>query len=69
MVQDNEIVNDGADERMLNENEDAEKLTGKKEEIKFIPAEKNGDAKIDIGEVDKKVFTLSYIYYFYEIIS
>lgn len=54
MVQD-DIVLDGADERMLN-NDDGEKLTGKKEEIKFLPADqKNGDAKIDIGEVDKKV--------------
>lgn len=56
MVQD-DITHDGAEEKMLNnENDDAEKLTGKKEEIKFIAADhKNGDAKIDIGEVDKKV--------------
>ncbi|KAL5285120.1 SLC3A2 family protein [Megaselia abdita] len=56
MVQEGDITQDGADERMLNnENDDVEKLTVKKEEIKFIPADqKNGDAKIDIGEVDKK---------------
>ncbi|KAL5285122.1 SLC3A2 family protein [Megaselia abdita] len=58
MVQEGDITQDGADERMLNnENDDVEKLTVKKEEIKFIPADqKNGDAKIDIGEVDKKAF-------------
>lgn len=62
MVQDGDITHDGADERMLNqENDDAEKLTTKKEEIKFIPSEKNGDAKIDIGEVDKKVGFLSFV--------
>lgn len=62
MVQD-DITQDGAEERMLNnENDDAEKLTGKKEEIKFIPADKkNGDAKIDIEVADKKVGFLSYL--------
>lgn len=62
MVQDGDITQDGAEERMLNENDDAEKLTGKKEEIKFITADrKNGDAKIDIEVADKKVGLLSYL--------
>lgn len=58
MVQDGDIVQDGAEERMLNEN-DSEKLTGKKGEIKFIRGEaKNGDAKIDMEFPDKKVCSL-----------
>lgn len=55
MVQDGDIVQDGAEEKMLNENDDSDKLTSKQGEIKFIRSAKNGDAKIDIELPDKKV--------------
>lgn len=55
MVQE-EINNDGADEQMLGA-EDNEKLAEKREEVKFIKGgdHQNGDAKIDIGNVNGKV--------------
>lgn len=44
-----DTVNDGADEQMLRV-EDNDKLTGKRDEVKFIKGDhQNGDAKIDIG--------------------
>uniref|UniRef100_A0A1I8M8W0 alpha-glucosidase n=1 Tax=Musca domestica TaxID=7370 RepID=A0A1I8M8W0_MUSDO len=57
MVQE-EINNDGADEQMLGA-EDNEKLAEKREEVKFIKGgdHQNGDAKIDIGNVNGKAFT------------
>lgn len=56
MVQE-EINNDGADEQMLGA-EDNEKLAEKREEVKFIKGgdHQNGDAKIDIGAVNGKVY-------------
>ncbi|XP_055382107.1 uncharacterized protein LOC129612489 isoform X2 [Condylostylus longicornis] len=47
-----DAVADGADEKMLG-NED-KNLIGKKEEVKFITGDQqNGDAKIDIGTINK----------------
>lgn len=59
----NDNIEDGAAETMLGNNE-KEQLAEKKEEVKFIPADhKNGDAKIDIGGLEKvkrkKVFLVS----------
>lgn len=55
MVKENgEPVVDGADERMLG-SDDKETLALKGIEVKFISSDqnKNGDAKIDIGNVEK----------------
>lgn len=55
MVQEDTIVNDGADEQMLGA-DDNEKLAAKRDEVKFIKGDhQNGDAKIDIGAVNGKV--------------
>lgn len=52
MVQNGDGVSDGAEEKMLN-NEEKENLA-KKDEVKFISGDQqNGDAKIDIGTLDK----------------
>uniref|UniRef100_A0A0K8TTJ8 alpha-glucosidase n=1 Tax=Tabanus bromius TaxID=304241 RepID=A0A0K8TTJ8_TABBR len=52
MVQNGDNVMDGADEKMLTSDE-KERLA-KKEEVKFISGDQqNGDAKIDIGTLDK----------------
>uniref|UniRef100_A0A1I8PS20 alpha-glucosidase n=1 Tax=Stomoxys calcitrans TaxID=35570 RepID=A0A1I8PS20_STOCA len=56
MVQE-EVNNDGADEQMLGA-DDNDKLAGKRDEVKFIKGgDQNGDAKIDIGNVNGKAFT------------
>lgn len=49
-----EVVQDGADEKMLNHDE-KEALALKNIEVKFISGDPsvNGDAKIDIGNVEK----------------
>lgn len=49
----NEIVEDGADEKMLSADE--KEQLAQKDEVKFIPANdrSNGDAKIEIGRIDK----------------
>ncbi|XP_013097525.2 maltase 2 isoform X1 [Stomoxys calcitrans] len=53
MVQE-EVNNDGADEQMLGA-DDNDKLAGKRDEVKFIKGgDQNGDAKIDIGNVNGK---------------
>ncbi|XP_036323680.1 4F2 cell-surface antigen heavy chain isoform X1 [Rhagoletis pomonella] len=59
MVADQNGLNDGADEQMLNGAEDNDKLADKREEVKFIKGgdHQNGDAKIDIGGVNGKAFT------------
>ncbi|XP_037909733.1 4F2 cell-surface antigen heavy chain isoform X3 [Hermetia illucens] len=44
-------INDGADERMLKDEE--KQNLAKKDEVQFISGNQNGDAKIDIGAVDK----------------
>lgn len=46
-------VEDGADEKMLGADE--KEQLARKDEVKFIPAtdRSNGDAKIDIGRIDK----------------
>lgn len=45
-------VEDGADEKMLGV-DDKEQLA-RKDEVKFIPSDRsNGDAKIDIGNIEK----------------
>lgn len=48
-----DTIEDGADDPMLSGEEKVQ--LAKKEEVKFISGSdrKNGDAKIDIGEVDK----------------
>uniref|UniRef100_A0A1A9VYC9 alpha-glucosidase n=1 Tax=Glossina austeni TaxID=7395 RepID=A0A1A9VYC9_GLOAU len=52
-----DTVNDGADEQMLRV-EDNDKLTGKRDEVKFIKGDhQNGDAKIDIGGTPTPAFT------------
>lgn len=50
-----DAIEDGADDPML-EGEEKSQLA-KKEEVKFTSASdrKNGDAKIDIGDVDKVI--------------
>lgn len=52
-----DAIEDGADDPML-EGEDKAQLA-KKEEVKFTSASdrKNGDAKIDIGDVDKVILS------------
>lgn len=57
-----DTIEDGADDPML---EGEEKQLAKKEEVKFTSASdrKNGDAKIDIGDVDK-VIRVSCIFHF-----
>lgn len=56
-----DTIEDGADDPML-EGEEKSQLA-KKEEVKFTSASdrKNGDAKIDIGEVDKVKFELKFM--------
>lgn len=55
MVQEENTINDGADEQMLSA-EDNEKLAAKREEVKFIKGDQqNGDAKVDIGNINVKV--------------
>lgn len=54
MVRDkSDKVDDGADESMLAGDDKAQ--LARKDEVKFIPADHtiNGDAKIDIGAIDK----------------
>lgn len=53
----NEIVEDGADEKMLSADE--KEQLAHKDEVKFIPANdrSNGDAKIEIGRIDKVCIT------------
>uniref|UniRef100_A0A1A9WB84 alpha-glucosidase n=1 Tax=Glossina brevipalpis TaxID=37001 RepID=A0A1A9WB84_9MUSC len=52
-----DTVNDGADEQMLRV-EDNDKLTGKRDEVKFIKGDhQNGDAKIDISGTPTPAFT------------
>lgn len=64
----NEIVEDGADEKMLSA-DDKEQLA-QKDEVKFIPANdrSNGDAKIEIGRIDKVCNNWNIIYCFFSLI-
>lgn len=48
----NENIEDGADEKMLG-GDDKQQLA-RKDEVKFIASDRsNGDAKIDIGQIEK----------------
>uniref|UniRef100_A0A1L8DF91 alpha-glucosidase n=2 Tax=Nyssomyia neivai TaxID=330878 RepID=A0A1L8DF91_9DIPT len=47
-----DMSEEGADEKMLGAGEEEQQNLAKKEEVKFI-SEQNGDAKIDIGAIDK----------------
>ncbi|XP_031620255.1 maltase A2 isoform X2 [Contarinia nasturtii] len=52
----NDTIEDGADEKMLGV-DDKEQLA-RKDEVKFIPSDRsNGDAKIDIGNIEKSTFS------------
>ncbi|GAB0088716.1 4F2 cell-surface antigen heavy chain [Sergentomyia squamirostris] len=49
-----DMSEEGADERMLGVGEEEQQNLAKKEEVKFISGDQqNGDAKIDIGAIDK----------------
>lgn len=53
MVKEENFVPDGADEEMLGSGTGDEKLTGRRDEVKFIKGDhQNGDAKIDIGNIN-----------------
>lgn len=53
----NDLVEDGADEKMLSADE--KQQLAQKDEVKFIAASvgTNGDAKIEIGRVEKVCMT------------
>ncbi|XP_017846334.1 uncharacterized protein LOC108602698 isoform X1 [Drosophila busckii] len=60
MVKEDNLAADGADEEMLGTNGVEDKLTERRDEVKFIKGDqKNGDAKIDIGNLNggKQAFT------------
>lgn len=49
-----ENVEDGADEKMLGGGGDDKEQLARKDEVKFIASDRsNGDAKIDIGTIEK----------------
>uniref|UniRef100_A0A1B0GJZ3 alpha-glucosidase n=1 Tax=Lutzomyia longipalpis TaxID=7200 RepID=A0A1B0GJZ3_LUTLO len=49
-----DMSEEGADEKMLGAGEEEQQKLAKKEEVKFISGDQqNGDAKIDIGAIDK----------------
>lgn len=50
----NDSVEDGADEKMLGVDE--KEQLARKDEVKFIASDRsNGDAKIDIGSIEKVI--------------
>lgn len=57
----NDLVEDGADEKMLSSDE--KEQLAQKDEVKFIPANNgsNGDAKIEIGAINKVCTTKYWI--------
>lgn len=55
MVKEENFAVDGADEEMLGAGTADEKLTERRDEVKFIKGDQqNGDAKIDIGNLNGK---------------
>lgn len=53
MVKEESFVADGADEEMLGTGAADEKLAERRDEVKFIKGDhQNGDAKIDIGNLN-----------------
>lgn len=55
MVKEENFAADGADEEMLGAGTADEKLTERRDEVKFIKGDQqNGDAKIDIGNLNGK---------------
>lgn len=53
-------VEDGADEKMLSVDE--KEQLARKDEVKFIASDRsNGDAKIDIGNIEKVQYTFTII--------
>lgn len=56
----NDAVDDGADQKMLDADE--KEQLARKDEVKFIKSDRsNGDAKIDIGNIEK-VCTLAIVF-------
>lgn len=60
----NESIEDGADEKMLGVDE--KEQLARKDEVKFIASDRsNGDAKIDIGNIEKVITTRFYYQHYH----
>lgn len=58
-----DAVEDGADEKMLDTDE--KQQLARKDEVKFIASDRsNGDAKIDIGSIEKVCIQIKWFRYY-----